>query len=514
MSNSDIVRTAEVIAATCLATDLAMGFPFEHGLEGTLLTMRLCGVLDVDSDVASQTYYGSLLMHVGCQVNAAERSHIFAGSLTETGWHRIFGSPFDAAAGSLAAIPRPGDPWPRRMAQYATGVPKAVTSLRPYFAAMCEASEMLAERMGVPASIHGLFPLVTERWDGWGNLRRAKGDQIPLAIRIVHVGRDAAYQRLMGDDEYVVKTIQARGGHAFDPEITEAFVANWSSILGGSEPAESVWDQVLSIEPKPWLTLDESEIDRALAAIGAFSDLASPYLTGHASGVGDLAAAAARICGWDEREIRQIRRAGYLHDLGRVSVNPRIWENAGRLSADEWEHVRLHPYHTDRILSRSPVLAPLASTAGNHHERLDGSGYHRGLNAASQPPLARLLAAADAFRAKTEPRAYREALDSSMAAVLLVEKAKEGRLDSEMVAAVIEAAGLQAPQVERPAGLTEREVEVVGLLTKGMQTKQIARALDISVKTADRHIQNAYRKMGVSSRAAATLFAVENGMIK
>jgi DNA-binding NarL/FixJ family response regulator len=128
--------------------------------------------------------------------------------------------------------------------------------------------------------------------------------------------------------------------------------------------------------------------------------------------------------------------------------------------------------------------------------------------------LARLLAAADAFRAKTEPRAYREALDSSVAAVLLVEKAKEGRLDSEMVAAVIEAAGLQAPQVERPAGLTEREVEVVGLLTKGMQTKQIARALDISVKTADRHIQNAYRKMGVSSRAAATLFAVENGMIK
>jgi HD-GYP domain-containing protein (c-di-GMP phosphodiesterase class II) len=508
------VRTAEVIAATCLATDLAMGFPFEHGLEATLITMRLCEVLDVDREVESQTYYGSLLMHVGCQVNAAERSHIFAGSLTETGWHRIFGSPFDAAVGSLAAIPRPGDPWPRRIAQYATGVPKAVTALRPYFAAMCEASEMLAERMGVPASIHGLFPLVTERWDGWGNLRRATGDQIPLAIRIVHVGRDAAYQRLMGDDEYVVKTIQARGGHAFDPEITEAFVANWSSILGGSEPADSVWDEVLSIEPKPWLMLEETDIDRALAAVGAFSDLASPYLAGHASGVGELAAAAAGVCGWDDREITAVRRAGYVHDLGRVSVDPRIWENGGRLSADEWEHVRLHPYHTDRILSRSAFLAPLASTAGTHHERLDGSGYHRGLNGSSQPPAARLLAAADAYRSKIEPRAFREALAPLDAAERLVEKAKEGRFDADMVAAVIEAAGLEAPHIERPAGLTEREVEVVTLLARGMQTKQIARSLDISAKTADRHIQNAYRKMGVSSRAAATLFAVEHGLIR
>jgi HD-GYP domain-containing protein (c-di-GMP phosphodiesterase class II) len=514
LSDNDQVRTAEVIAATCLATDLAMGFPFEHGLEATLITMRLCEVLDVDREVESQTYYGSLLMHVGCNVDAAERIRIFGGNFTETAWHRMFGSPFEAAAGTFASIPRPGDSWPRRMAQYATGVPRAAAVRKPYFAAMCEASEMLAERMGLPASIHGLFPLITERWDGWGNLRRAKGDQIPLPVRILHVGRDAAYQRLMGDDDYVVETIRARGGHAFDPEITEAFVAHRSAILGDLQPVESVWDEVLSIEPKPWLYLDGTEIDRALAAVGAFSDLASPYLTGHASGVGELAAAAARISGWDESEIKEIRRAGYLHDLGRVSVDPRVWENEGRLSADEWEHVRLHPYQTDRILSRSAVLSPLAQTAGNHHERLDGSGYHRGLNASSQPPAVRLLAAADAYRSKVEPRAYREALDPQDAAARLVEKSQEGRFDAEMVAAVIEAAGLEPPPVERPAGLTEREVEVVGLLARGMQTKQVARSLGISAKTADRHIQNAYRKMGVSSRAAATLFATEHGLIR
>jgi HD-GYP domain-containing protein (c-di-GMP phosphodiesterase class II) len=195
-------------------------------------------------------------------------------------------------------------------------------------------------------------------------------------------------------------------------------------------------------------------------------------------------------------------------------VDPRIWEKSGLLTADEWEQVRLHPYHTERVLVRSPFLAPLARIASAHHERMDGSGYHRGLNAASLPPAARLLAAADAYRAKTEPRAYRDALDSHTAAERLVEKAKEGRLDADMVAAVIEAAGLEAPHIERPAGLTEREVEVVTLLARGMQTKQIARSLDISAKTADRHIQNAYRKMGVSSRAAATLFAVEHGLIR
>jgi HD-GYP domain-containing protein (c-di-GMP phosphodiesterase class II) len=368
--------------------------------------------------------------------------------------------------------------------------------------------------MGLPVSVHGLFPLMTERWDGWGNLRRAKGDEIPLPIRIVHVARDAAYQRLIGDDEYVVETIKARGGHAFDPEVAEAFAANWSEILGEPEETGSDWDRVLSVEPKPWLTLEDGEIDRALGGVGAFADLASPHLTGHSTGVGDLASAAAQICGWGQAEVTAIRRAGYVHDVGRVSVHPGVWENGGRLSADEWEQVRLHPYHTDRILTRSQFLAPLGRIACSHHERLDGSGYHRGLNASSQTPAVRLLAAADAYRSKVEPRAYREALDPRDAAARLVEKSRDGRLDAEMVAAVIEAAGLEPPPVERPAGLTEREVEVVGLLARGMQTKQVARSLGISAKTADRHIQNAYRKMGVSSRAAATLFATEHGLIR
>jgi HD-GYP domain-containing protein (c-di-GMP phosphodiesterase class II) len=190
-----------------------------------------------------------------------------------------------------------------------------------------------------------------------------------------------------------------------------------------------------------------------------------------------------------------------------------VWNKPGPLTADEREQVRLHPYHTERVLARSPFLSQLAPIAMAHHERLDGSGYHRGLDSSSLSRAARLLAVADAFQSKTEPRPYREPLSPKEATGTLVGKAREGVFDPVMVMAVAEAAGETRPAIDRPAGLTEREAEVVGLLARGLQTKQIAKELDISAKTVDRHIQNTYRKIGVSSRAAATLFAAENGLI-
>jgi HD-GYP domain-containing protein (c-di-GMP phosphodiesterase class II) len=504
------VRTAEVVATLCLATDLGVAFPFGHGLRATLITMRLCDVMNVDPEIAAQTYYSALLRHVGCTTNAEIGAHLFHGSITESLTHREFGSPLERVAGFAGAIPDPDAGLPQRVSQLVVGFPRLARLGRHHFVAYCEVEEMVAEELGLPPSIHGVFPLRTEVWDGFSILRRAKGDEIPLALRITHVGADAAYQRLLGDEEHVVETIKSRGGGGLDPDIAEAFAANASEIL--AEP-ESVWDEVLAVEPQPWLTLEEEAIDRALSAIGAFADLVSPYLTGHSSGVGALAAEAGKRLGMSEAEVMTVRRAGYLHDVGKVAVHPRVWTKDGPLTADDWEQVRLHPYHTERVFAPSPYLGPLASIACNHHERLDGSGYHRGVGAAALPAPTRLLAAADAFRSKTEPRPYREALSPEKATEVLVAKAKDGVLDPDMVTAVAEAAGQPAPTLERPAGLTEREVEVIRLLARGMQTKQVARTLDIAVKTADRHIQNAYRKIGVSTRAAATLFATQHGIV-
>jgi HD-GYP domain-containing protein (c-di-GMP phosphodiesterase class II) len=246
--------------------------------------------------------------------------------------------------------------------------------------------------------------------------------------------------------------------------------------------------------------------------MGDFTDLASPYLVGHSAGVAELAASAARRCGLAPAEVVLVRRAGRVHDLGRVAVPVRIWQKQGPLTADEWERVRLHPYHTERLLTHSPFFSQLAPVASNHHERLDGSGYHRGLSAAALSLPARLLAAADAYHAMTEPRAQREPLSPEQAAETLGEECRAGLFDADAVAAVLDAAGQEIPRIERPAGLTERETQVIALLARGLQTKQIAGALGISIKTADRHIEHAYRKMGVSTRAAAALLAMEHGL--
>jgi HD-GYP domain-containing protein (c-di-GMP phosphodiesterase class II) len=215
----------------------------------------------------------------------------------------------------------------------------------------------------------------------------------------------------------------------------------------------------------------------------------------------------------DAATVTEVQRAGFVHDLGRVSVHPRIWHKPGPLSPDEFEQVRLHPYHSERVLLRAPSLVALAPLAGAHHERLDGSGYHRGTAAAGLTAPARLLAAADAYHAMTQPRAHRAAIEPGHAGQVLAADCRAGLFDADAVAAVLAAAGQPAPRVERPAGLTEREVEVVRLLARGLQTKQVARELGVSAKTADRHVQNAYAKIGVSTRAGATMFAMQHGLL-
>jgi HD-GYP domain-containing protein (c-di-GMP phosphodiesterase class II) len=278
------------------------------------------------------------------------------------------------------------------------------------------------------------------------------------------------------------------------------------------DPAVSAWESTLACEPLPLLFLEGEAIDRALAAMGDFADLASPYLVGHSAGVAELATAAGGRSRLAARDVVRLRRAALVHDVGRVAVPVRIWQKRAPLTPDDWERVRLHAYHSERVLARSPFLAALAGVASCHHERLDGSGYHRGAGAPALGASERVLAAADAYHAMTEPRPHREALSPQQAAETLNREAGAGRLDADAVSAVLDAAGHRPVRIERPAGLTDREAEVVGLLARGLQTKQVARALGISVKSADRHIQNAYAKIGVSTRASAALFAMEYGL--
>jgi HD-GYP domain-containing protein (c-di-GMP phosphodiesterase class II) len=210
-----------------------------------------------------------------------------------------------------------------------------------------------------------------------------------------------------------------------------------------------------------------------------------------------------------------VRRAALVHDLGRTGIPNTIWDKPGPLTASEWERVRLHPYYTERALARPEALARLGVVAAAHHERLDGSGYHRTLAAASLSPAARLLAAADAYHAMTEPRPHRPALEPAAAAAELRAEVRAGRLAGDAAEAVLGAAGHRVHVRRRsaPAGLTQREVEVLVLLARGASNKEIARALVIAEKTASSHVQHIYAKLDVSSRAAASLCAMRFGLL-
>ena len=507
------VRAAEVVGAFSLATDLGMGLPFEHGLQATIFAARLGEHLGLDVETRRHAYYACLLFHSGCTTDAELGAQIFGGSMTRHHLPVMYGSQRASMLGVLRALPPPGSSPPRAALEIARRAPKATRALQPHITAACEVAEMLALRVGLSAPLSSLFAHVTERWDGNGPLKRAAHEEIRLPMRIVHVAQDAAIQRALGGVERAAQVVSEHAGHALDPEIAAVLAADAAEILA-LDPEKSAWREALAAEPAAWLSLESDAIDRALAAIGDFADLASPYLAGHSSGVAVLAETTARRCHFDDDTVVTVRRAASVHDIGRVATPVTVWHRPGPLTPDDWEQVRLHAYHSERVLLRSSLLAPLAPIAGAHHERLDGSGYHRGSPAAGQPPAARLLAAVDAYHAMTEPRPHRQAMPAGRAAETLLEQSRAGRLDADLVAAVLEATGQPSGRIERPAGLTEREAEVVGLLARGLQTKQIAAALGIAPKTADHHIQNAYSKIGVSSRAAATLFAMEHGLVK
>ena len=208
-----------------------------------------------------------------------------------------------------------------------------------------------------------------------------------------------------------------------------------------------------------------------------------------------------------------MRRAGLVHDLGRLGVSNAIWDKPGGLTPTERERVRLHPYLTERMLASSGALAPLGAIAVQHHERLDGSGYPRGLSGDALTPSGRVLAAADAYRAMTEPRPHRAALTPAEAAAELRSGVRQALFDGDAADAVLRAAGHASKRRrEWPAGLTSREVEVLKLLVRGLSNKEIAEQLVISRRTAGSHVEHIYTKIGVSNRARASLFAMKHGL--
>jgi HD-GYP domain-containing protein (c-di-GMP phosphodiesterase class II) len=317
------------------------------------------------------------------------------------------------------------------------------------------------------------------------------------------------YHRAGGVDA-AIEVSRKRSGSQFDPELVRAFCSCAPELFDELDSARN-WDAVIAFEPGLDRWLSEAELDAALIAIAEFTDLKSPWLIGHSSRVAALVKEAANAIG--EADAKQAWRAALVQDLGRLGVSNAIWDKPAALSHAETEQARLHVYFTERMLAGSAALKPLGALAAAHHERLDGSGYPRGLSGASISPAGRLLAAADVYCALTAERPHRPAFTPEHAAEELRAEVRAGRLDGAAVEAVLDAGGHRTrARREWPAGLTDREVEVLALLARGMSSKQIAERLVIAPKTARNHIEHIYSKIEVSNRAMASLFAARHGL--
>jgi HD-GYP domain-containing protein (c-di-GMP phosphodiesterase class II) len=508
------LRLAEAAGVLSLATDLAMGQPLEHGLRTAVLALRTAQAMELPGDDQVAVFYTGVLHFAGCTAESEIDARFFGDELAARA--RMItvahGSRLELVATAMRVAHQGSPPLARaaRMARAAFG---GVAEFRKWAASHCDVARLLGARMGLPGQVQQALRHLYERWDGNGMPGELCGTQIPLPVRLMQVAQDADVTWQHGGAELVRSKLAERAGSGLDPEAVKAFLAAGDRLYEGLD-APSVWNDAMAAEPGPQPVVSGPGLDACLSAIGDFADLKTMWTAGHSRGVADLAARAGVVAELAAPEVVTLRRAALVHDIGRIAVPVSVWAKPGPLTRDEHEQVRLHAYHTERVLEACAGLRPLARLAGSHGERSDGSGYHRGSRAGDLPPAAWLLAAADCYQAMREPRAHRPAWSAQGAADELGRDAQAGKLPAEAVQAVLTAAGQPPRPVPRPAGLSERECEVLGLIARGMATKQVARQLGISPKTCDHHIQRLYRKTGLSTRAGATLFALEHGLIR
>jgi len=492
------------------ATDIGLGVPIETGMTICLRAMHLGRAMGISDDDLSRTHSLALIRHIGCTTGSDRLAEIGGDefAFSEAFKPLDLARPAEVLPALVGLLRRefPGMSFPPALARALAQLPK-MTAMA---VARCEVAQMLAERLGFGADLQQDLLLFSERWDGKGHTRRAESEDLTPSVRVVQIAEALSLLEGTGDVDAI---IQERRGSAYAPDAVDAYLRDPASVRAASD-VPSVWDAVLEAEPQPQVRLGGAALDDALSAFADFSDMKSTYLVGHSSGVASLARAAGEHAGLQPSDVEALFRAALVHDVGRAGVSSAIWNHPGSLSADRWEQVRMHAYYSDRVLTRAEALREIGKLASLHHERLDSSGYFRGFGPGQQSTAARILAAADAFHAMLEPRPHRAARTKDQAAEELRAEVKAGRLDPDAADAVLKAAGQPVAKRPRdPAALTAREVDVLRLVARGLAIKQIAKALTVSPKTVDAHIQHIYTKIGVTTRAAATVYAMHNNLV-
>lgn len=505
-------RRAELLAATSLAIDLGLGQPMEHMLRSSLIAGRIAERMGLDAQQRATIYYANLVGWIGCHADSHELSALFGDDIAfraDTYSVDMTGLPFLRLM--MSHVGR-GLPWWERGVRSAAFVLSARNAVATLIHSHCSSAGVLSDRMGLDSEVTRALAFVFERWDGQGLPTGARGEDIPVEIHIVHVADVIEVHLRTRGLEHATGVLHSRRGTQFSPAVVAAFDQDPAAIVDGLLDMD-VWTAALAQAPDRDHTLDEHEIDELLGAMADFVDLKCPLTLGHSRGIAKLVAAAAKRLSMSDADTTRLYRAGLVHGLGRMGVSNQIWEKTGPLTTAEWERLRMYPYLTGRILSRVGGLESVASIATKHQERIDGSGFPRGLSGAELSTPDRLLAAAVAYHGALAPQPGRAASDPTNAAEELRNEARAGRLDAESVQAVLAAAGHRTMRrTPWPAGLTDREVDVLRLVAQGRSNRQIAAELYIAEKTAGNHVEHVYTKLGVNNRTQASLAAIDWGL--
>ena len=513
---SATLRLADLLGGLSIACDLGFGLPPEEAMRSCLIATELARRLGLPEDEVADAYYTALLMHVGCSALSHETALVFGDErpvLTAVASTNV-ADPTDVAENLMPIAMQVESPTVRAQIERFAATDRGEFG-RNFDTGSCEIASATARRVGLGAGAERSLREAVEWWNGEGPPQGLKGEEIAPAARIARAAADAARFDHLGGRDAVVRALKERSGGILDPVIVEALVANAEELLAETHVGDPR-ERLLEVEPEPCVEVAFTDLAELARAFGDLADMKMPWTHGHSGGVAKLAVAAAQTLKLDAQTSSRLEISALLADLGKVAVSNAIWEKPGPLTGAEWEQVRMHSYHSERILAQSEVLAPMARVAGMHHERLDGSGYYRACAGKEVPPAVRVLAAADAFHAMTQPRPHRPALSGEEAASEIRREIRAGRIDRDAATAVIEAAGGARPKKRsnlRPAGLSEREVEVARLVAAGYSNPQIAERLVISRRTAEHHVQNIYSKVGVASRVGLAFFAHEHDLI-
>jgi HD-GYP domain-containing protein (c-di-GMP phosphodiesterase class II) len=488
------------VAALSLATDLGLGQPQEHVLRQTVVARRLAAVAGLPDDQQAAVFYVSLLAWVGC----ISDSHELAAWFGDDQRLRAASYEVDKSGTSMLrfVLGHVGE---------GTGPVRRLTTIGRFLAggpdraarfmlSHCQTTGDIAERLGLGAQVGGALQQAFERWDGKGVPGRCAGEQIDPAMRVVQIADDVeVFHRVYGVAA-ASEMLRSRRGTEFDPALVDLFCARATELLDGLDEVDA-WDAVITGDRDLGPELSEAALTKVLGVFADYADLKS------------RAAEAPTRLGLRASEVTVVERAALVHDLGAIGVSAGVWDKPGPLSATDRERVRIHPYLTERTLARPARLAEIGALAALHHERIDGSGYPRGVRGDALSLSARLVAVADAYHALGEGRPHRAALSARDAATVLRGEAAAGRLDGEAANAVLAAAGHRIRhRPTLPRDLTPREAEVLVLLARGLSNKEMAERLSVSARTVGSHVEHVYAKIGVSTRGAAAMFAMRHGL--